>query len=71
MNIGQHVRFTNSDRGGAWAKGDYGTVEQVLAKRPQATADIYLIRLLDDGGQIVWATHNDIEFSFGEQLTLF
>ena len=69
MSVGQLIRFKAASREGSWAKGDYGKIDQVLATRPAATADIYLIRM--EEGQIVWATHEDVEFCFGEQLTLF
>lgn len=70
MDIGQHIRFVKAARFGEWSKGDYGVIEKVLAERPAATADIFLIRLLDEG-KVVWATNDDIEWSAGEQLTLF
>jgi hypothetical protein len=70
MSIGQQVRFTRPAPNGEWAKGDLGIIEAVLARRPLATSDIFLIRLSEEG-QAVWATHEDIQFSGGEQLTLF
>ena len=70
MTIGDNVRFMKDGRFGEWGRGDLGCIESILATRPAATADIYMIRLLDDNTP-VWATHEDIEFSHGEQLTLF
>lgn len=69
MKVGQRVRFIKDARNDEWKKGQSGTLTKVLAKRPQATSDILLIDI--DNGKVVWATHEDIERSFGDQLTLF
>ena len=68
MTVGDQIRFVKSPRNDEWTKGQIGTINKILALRPQATSDIFLISL--SGGSIVWATHEDIEKSFGEQLTL-
>lgn len=62
---GQKVRFIRDSRDGTFLKGQFGTVESLLASRPQATADIYLIKT----DRMLWATHEDIE-AFN-QLRLF
>lgn len=69
METNAKVKFIRNARGGEWAKGDFGVVRTVLAKRPDATSDIYLVELEDH--QVVWATHEDVEPVFWEQLTLF
>lgn len=68
MKEGQLIRFTRHAPHEEWTKGDYGKITSVLAMRPQATSDIYLIKLED---KTVWATHDDIELSQGKQLTLY
>jgi hypothetical protein len=54
---GQKVRFTRDSRDGTFLKGQFGTVESLLAARPLATADIYLVKT----DRMIWATHEDFE----------
>lgn len=69
METDSKVRFISKGKDGAWAKGDFGILRNILALRPQATSDIYLVELEDH--QIVWATHEDVEAVGWEQLSLF
>lgn len=62
------VRFLDSNRQGLWRRGQIGTIQKTVAERPQATADIYLIKLELDG-RVVWATSDEVE-PF-EQLSVF
>lgn len=58
MIDGQKVRFVKDSRDGTFLKGQFGTVESLLAARPFATADIYLIKKDD---KMLWATDEDVQ----------
>jgi hypothetical protein len=63
------VRFISNSRHGDWSKGDLGEATTQLAAQGENQKNVYLVRLIENGGKIVWATDEDFE-PFN-QLTLF
>lgn len=54
------IRFTSNCRDNySWHKNDTGEAIKTLTRKPDATADIYLIKT--DKDQLVWATSEDLE----------
>lgn len=62
------IRFTSHCRDNlSWQKNDLGETIKTLTSRPDATADVFLVRT--DKDKLVWATSEDLES--WNQLTLF
>ena len=61
------VRFPKDCRDGvSWFANDVGEIVEVLATKPQASSDIYIVKVR---GQETWATSED--FTIWNQLSLF
>jgi hypothetical protein len=67
VTVGQHVRFVKNARHDEWRKGDIGIVDGVVALKPQAQDDVYLVRLSD--GKQIWCVGSDVDL--WDQLQLF
>ena len=66
LSVGSRVRFTRNSRHGDWEKGTTGHVSAVLAEKPNATNDIYLVVIpmrgeARFGEYAVWATDEDVQ----------
>jgi hypothetical protein len=70
LTIGTRVRFVADSRNGDWRKGQFATIDRVLALPPQNQRSLYILSFKELlGVRRVWATDQDIVPD--EQMTIF